>query len=617
MIRDLILTPMPDIRNIAIIAHVDHGKTTLVDHMLRQTGAFRSNQEVTDCVMDSNDLERERGITILAKNTSVLYKGVKINIIDTPGHQDFGGEVERVLRMADGALLLVDAADGPMPQTRFVLRNALAAGLQPVVVINKLDKPEERHHEVLEEVFYLFMELEATDEQMDFPVVYAIGREGQAKLHPKDAWSNLDPLFETIVKRVPPPGGSPEGDLQIRVCNIDYNDYVGRMAIGRIVRGTARNGMPATLLKRDGKKIAGQIAELQTFVNLKREKTEEAPAGEIVCVVGLPQVDIGDTIAGGVEPESLPYTKIEEPTLAMMFMVNDSPFAGTEGKFITSRHLRDRLHREMLSDVALRVEKTGSPDEWRVCGRGLLHLGILLENMRREGYELQVSKPEMITREVKGELCEPVEVASVDVPNEYVGRCIELFGLRRGIVEKVDQKQERTHLLFRVPARGLVGLQSKLLSATRGQAVLHSSYEGYEPWKGDLPGRGAGVLIAMEKGEAASYAIDNLQSRGLFFVAPGTKVYEGMIVGEHCKDKDLVVNVAKKKRLSNMRTSTSDMMVVLQAPRIFSLEEALEYLAEDELLEITPKSIRLRKKTLTASMRRREGREAAAEDDEV
>jgi GTP-binding protein len=382
------------------------------------------------------------------------------------------------------------------------------------------------------------------------------------------------------------------------------------------VRGTARNGMPATLLKRDGKKIAGQIAELQTFVNLKREKTDEAPAGEIVCVVGLPQVDIGDTIAGGVEPESLPYTKIEEPTLAMMFMVNDSPFAGTEGKFITSRHLRDRLHREMLSDVALRVEKTSSPDEWRVCGRGLLHLGILLENMRREGYELQVSKPEMITREVQGELCEPVEIASVDVPNEYVGRCIELFGLRRGIVEKVDQKQERTHLLFRVPARGLVGLQSKLLSATRGQAVLHSSYEGYEPWKGELPGRGAGVLIAMEKGEAASYAIDNLQSRGLFFVGPGTKVYEGMIVGEHCKDKDLVVNVAKKKRLSNMRTSTADMMVVLQAPRIFSLEEALEYLSEDELLEITPKSIRLRKKTLSASMRRREGREAAAEEED-
>jgi GTP-binding protein len=605
---------MPDLRNIAIIAHVDHGKTTLVDFMLRQTGAFRSNQELTDCVMDSNDLERERGITILAKNTSVQYKGVKINIIDTPGHQDFGGEVERVLRMADGALLLVDAADGPMPQTRFVLRKALAAGLQPVVVINKMDKPEERHHEVLEEIFYLFMELEATDEQMDFPVVYAIGRTGQAKLHPKDAWQTLEPLFETIVKRVPPPGGSPEGDLQIRVCNIDYNDYVGRMAIGRIVRGTAKNGMAATLLKRDGKKVHGQIAELQTFVNLKREKTETASAGEIVCVVGLPDVDIGDTIAGGEEPESLPFTKIEEPTLAMMFMVNDSPFAGTEGKFITSRHLRDRLRRETFSDVALKVEPTNSPDEWRVCGRGLLHLGILLETMRREGFELQVSKPEMITREIKGELCEPVEVASVDTPNEYVGRCIELFGQRRGIVEKVDQKQERTNLLFRIPARGLVGLHSKLLSATRGQAVLHSSYEGYEPWKGDLPGRGAGVLIAMEKGEAASYAIDNLQSRGIFFVAPGTKVYEGMIVGEHSKDKDLVVNVAKKKRLSNMRTSTSDMMVVLQAPRIYSLEEALEYLTEDELLEITPKSIRLRKKQLSASMRRRDARVAAAEE---
>ncbi len=605
---------MPDIRNVAIIAHVDHGKTTLVDFLLRQSGAFRSNQELTDCVMDSNPLERERGITILAKNTSVMHDGVKINIVDTPGHQDFGGEVERVLRMADGALLLVDAADGPMPQTRFVLRKALANGLQPIVVINKLDKPDARPKEVLEEIFYLFMELEANDKQMEFPVVYAIGRTGQSKLRLEDEWSDFTPLFDTIVKRVPPPAVS-EGDLQISVCNIDYNDYVGRQAIGRVSRGTARNGMQVALLKRDGRRVNGQIAELQTYVNLGREKTAEAPAGEIVCVVGLPEVDIGDTIAGGADPQPLPFQKIEEPTLAMIFQVNDSPFSGREGKFVTSRHIKDRLIRETYSDVALRVEPTESADEFRVCGRGLLHLGILLENMRREGFELQVSKPEMITKTIDGELHEPVEITSVDVPNEYVGRCIELFGARRGVVEKVDQKIERTHLIFRIPARGLVGLQSKLLSGTRGQAVIHSSFEGYEPWKGDIPDRQAGVLISLEAGEASTYALDALQSRGTFFVVTGTKVYEGMIVGEHCKDKDLVVNVAKKKRLTNMRAASADWTVSLAQPRLFGLEEALEYIAEDELVEITPKSIRMRKKVLSGSERKRLGRESAVEEE--
>jgi len=605
---------MTDLRNIAIIAHVDHGKTTLVDFLLRQSGAFRSNQEVTDCVMDSNDLERERGITILAKNTSVFWKGTKINIIDTPGHQDFGGEVERVLRMADGCLLLVDAADGPMPQTRFVLRKALGHGLQPIVVINKLDKPEARPKEVLEEIFYLFIELEATNAQMDFPVVYAIGRAGQSKLKLEDPWSDFKPLFDTVLKRVPPPKGDPSKPLQISVANIDYNDYVGRMAIGRISNGVARPGIPVTLLKRDGSRIPSQITELYTFVNLKREKAARAEAGEIVVVVGCPQVDIGDTIAGGETPEPLPFPKIEEPTLSMHFMANDSPFSGREGQFVTSRNVGDRLMKETLSDVALRVEQLG-PDEWKVSGRGLLHLGILLENMRREGYELQVSKPEMITKTIDGVLMEPVELALVDVPNEYAGRVIEIFGSRKGFVEKMDQRHERTHFTFRIPARGLVGLQSRLLSATRGQAVIHTSFEGYEEWKGDIPDRQAGVLIAMERGEATTYALDSLQSRGLFFVVTGTKVYEGMVVGEHCKDRDLVCNVAKKKRLTNMRAASADWTVALAQPRIFALEEALEYINEDELVEITPKSIRMRKKILDENRRRRTSNRELAESE--
>jgi len=606
----------PPLRNIAIIAHVDHGKTTLVDFLLRQSGAFRSNQEVTDCVMDSNDLERERGITILAKNTSVVWRGTKINIMDTPGHQDFGGEVERVLRMADGCLLLVDAADGPMPQTRFVLRKALANHLHPVVVINKLDKPEARPAEVLEEIFYLFIELEANQHQMEFPVVYTIGRAGRSKHNLTDEWSDFTPLFETIIKYVPPPRVDPAGPLRIGVCNIDYNDYVGRMAIGRIEGGAAKNGMPATLIKRDGRRLQGQIAELQTFINLKREKAAEARAGEIVCVVGMPEVDIGDTIAGAPDAEPLPFQKIEEPTLSMMFMTNESPFAGREGKFVTTRQLRDRLFRETLRDVALRVEETDSADTFRVCGRGLLHLGILIENMRREGFELQVSRPEIITKREVGMLLEPVELAMIDVPNEYTGRIIELVGQRRGMVEKMEQRHERTHFIFRIPSRGLVGLQSKMLSATRGQAVIHASFEGWEEWKGDIPERQAGVTIAQETGEATTYALDGLQSRGTFFVTVGTKVYPGMIVGEHCKDRDLVVNIARKRRLTNMRAASADWTLTLAQPRIFGLEEALEYINPDELVEVTPKSIRMRKKELDEVRRRRAGREAEREDDE-
>jgi GTP-binding protein len=603
-----------DLRNIAIIAHVDHGKTTLVDFLLRQSGAFRSNQATTDCVMDSNPLERERGITILAKNTSIVYKGTKINIVDTPGHQDFGGEVERVLRMADGWLLLVDAADGPMPQTRFVLKKALGHGLQPIVVINKLDKPESRPKEVLDEIFYLFMELEANEQQMDFPVVYAIGRSGQSKIKLEDEWSNFVPLFDTILKRVPPPKGDPTAPLQISVANIDYNEYVGRMAIGRISNGVAKTGAQVRVLKRDGSNTAGVLTEVQSFVNLGREKTKEAAAGEIVVISGCPQVDIGDTIADGENPVALPFPKIEEPTLSMHFMVNDSPFCGKEGSLVTSRNVGDRLMKETLVDVALKVEQVG-PDEWKVSGRGLLHLGILLENMRRENYELQVSKPEMITKKIDGVLMEPVEIAMVDVPNEYSGRVIEIFGSRKGFVEKMDQRQDRTHFSFRIPARGLVGLQSRLLSATRGQAVLHTSFEGYEEWKGDIPDRTSGVLIAMENGEATTYALDGLQSRGVFFTPVATKVYAGMIVGENNKETDLVVNIARKRKLTNMRASSADWTLVLAQPRIFSLEEALEYINEDELVEITPKSIRMRKKVLDETKRKRTSSKELAEAD--
>jgi GTP-binding protein len=605
-----------DLRNIAIIAHVDHGKTTLVDFLLRQSGAFRSNQDLTDCVMDSNALEKERGITILAKNTSVLYKGVKINIIDTPGHQDFGGEVERVLRMADGCLLLVDAADGPMPQTRFVLRKALSHGLQPIVVINKLDKPDARPLEVLDEIGYLFLELEASSEQLNFPVVYAIGRSGQSKLRLEDPWSNFQPLFDTVLQRVPAPKGNPDAPFRLSVANIDYNDYVGRMAIGRIHEGRIKAGTRVAVMKRDGSRIPSEVLEIQTYVNLRREKTPSAEAGEIVVITGCPQVDIGDTLGALEGAEPLPFPKVEEPTLSMHFMVNDSPFSGKEGQLVTSRNVGDRLRKETLSDVALRVEQLG-PDEWKVSGRGLLHLGILLENMRREGYEVQVSKPEMITKKIDGVLMEPVEMVTVDVPTEYSGSVITLFGARKGMVERMDQRHERTHFEFRCPSRGLVGLQSRLLSATRGQAVIHSSFEGYEEWKGDIPDRSAGVLIAQEIGEASSYALDNLKSRGTFFTPPGTKVYGGMIVGEHCKETDLVCNVARKKKLTNMRAASADATIVLAQPRIFGLEEALEYINEDELVEITPKSIRMRKKILDEVRRKRSSqRELAAADAE-
>jgi GTP-binding protein len=595
----------PALRNVAIIAHVDHGKTTLVDALLRQSGAFRENQEVAVCVMDSNDLERERGITILAKNTSVTWRDVRINLIDTPGHADFGGEVERVLRMADGVLLLVDAAEGPKPQTRFVLKKALGYRLKPIVVINKMDKSDARPQEVLNEIFDLFIELDAHDAQLDFPILYTIGRDGRSKRRIEDGWSDLAPLFDTILEAVHPPAGDPDAPLQILVSNIDYNDYVGRMAIGRISGGTVRQDLPVTLLKRIGDRQEGKIVDLRVFINLKRDRIEAAGAGDIVCIAGLPEVDIGDTIAGGPDPRPLPPLEVDAPTLSMIFFANDSPFSGEEGSFVTSRHLRDRLAKERRSNVALRVEDTDAPNAFKVSGRGLLHLSILIETMRREGFELQVMKPQVILQESGGRTLEPVEIATVDVPEAYAGRVIELFGGRKGTVAKMDVKRGRAQFLFRIPSRGLIGLASRLMNTTRGEAVMYHAYDAYEPHKGPIPHRLTGALVSMASGPATSYALDDLQDRGTFFIAPGDRVYEGMVVGENPKDLDIVVNVCRKKHLTNIRASTAEATTVLATPKRFSLEEALEYMAEDELVEVTPKNIRLRKRILDQRMRRR------------
>ncbi len=600
-----------DLRNIAIVAHVDHGKTTLVDQMLRQTGAFRANQKVEERVMDSNDLERERGITILAKNTSVRYKGVKINIIDTPGHSDFGGEVERVLKMADGILLLVDAAEGPKPQTKFVLRKALGYDLKPVVVINKVDRPDARSPQVLDEVFELFIELGANDTQLDFPTIYASGREGYARRELNDGNGDLLPLMDAILEHIPAPKDDPANSLQVLVSNIDYNDYVGRIAIGRVFRGAIQQGQNIFLVKRDGEKEQGKVEALYAFENLKRTPVERAEAGEIVAVAGMPEVDINDTITTLDKPEPLPGIKVDEPTISMLFCVNDSPLSGESGKYLTSRHLRDRLYKELRINLALRVEETDSPDKLKVSGRGLLHLSILIENMRREGFELQVSRPRVILHEEAGERLEPVEYVTVDVPEEYSGKVIEMIGMRRGVMRGMQNADGVVHFEYFVPARGLIGLRSKLLSATRGEAILYHSFYEYQPYKGDVPDRAAGVIVAMESGEVTSYALFTLQDRGNFFVAPGDRVYEGMVVGEHCKDMDIVANVCRKKHLTNMRAASADATITLSPPRIMSLEEALEYVAEDELVEITPALLRLRKQLLSQKERKRASREEA------
>jgi GTP-binding protein len=607
-----------ELRNIAIIAHVDHGKTTLVDAMLRQSGMFRQSQlEDKTLILDNNALERERGITILAKNVAMTYPdaaGVtrKINIIDTPGHADFGGEVERVLKMADGVLLLVDAFEGPMPQTRFVLKKAFQYHLKPIVVINKIDRADARSNEVLNEVFDLFVELEADEDALDFPVIYASGRAGYARLDPADSNTDMRPLLETIVTKIKGPVADIEKPLQMQITNIDYNEYVGRIGIGRVFNGVINKDQQIALLKRNGKIEKHKIVDLYLFEGLGRTKTPHAEAGDICAIVGIEDVDIGDTIADPEKPEALPLIDVDEPTLNMIFSVNDSPFAGRDGKFVTSRNLRERLYKELQSNVALRVEDTSSADSLRVSGRGLLHLGVLIENMRREGYELQVSKPKVIFKELNGHKCEPIENLVIDVPKAFEGAVIQSISSRRGELAKMDTKGNFTHMEFTIPARGLIGLRTRLLNATQGEAIMHHTFHDYELLRGALPGRQNGVLISMEPGTTNAYALDKLADRGMMFVKPGDEVYEGMVVGENNKDTDMVVNVCREKKLSNMRTTGSDENIILKPPRDMSLEIALEYIEDDELVEITPKTIRLRKRYLRETDRKRHERSAAA-----
>ncbi len=603
-----------NLRNIAIIAHVDHGKSTLVDHLLRQAGTFRNNQEVVDCVMDSNDLERERGITILAKNCAINYMGTRINVIDTPGHSDFGGEVERVLSMADGVCLLVDSAEGVLPQTKFVLRKAFSHGLKPIVVINKIDRSDARPHDVLNQVFDLFVELGASNEQLSFPHVFAIGRQGLAKLEMEHEAKDLKPLFDLIMSYVPPPKGDSAAPLRVQVANIDYNDYVGRIAIGRITQGTIKVGQTYTMISQDGKRRNERVTKLQVYEGLGRREVDSAECGEIVALSGFEVVHIGDTLAGGENPEALPPVPIDEPTLTMMFMSNNSPFSGQEGKFVTSRQVRDRLEKEALRNVAMRFEQTDAPDVFKVAGRGLLHLGVLIENMRREGYELQISKPHVIVKEVDGKTMEPIEAIAVDVPEPFMGKVIELLGTRRCIMENMTQHQGHCHLEFKGPSRGLIGLRNKLLTATKGEAVLHHSFLEFGDYRGPIGGRASGVMVCSESGQVTGFALQNLQDRGEFFVDPGEQTYEGQLCGEHCKDNDIAVNVAKAKHLNNMRMANKENLDTLKSKRTFTLEEALEYIEDDELVEATPKSIRLRKRVLQEKLRMKDERERAGRE---
>jgi GTP-binding protein len=606
------------IRNIAIIAHVDHGKTTLVDHMLRQAGTFRENQQVAERVMDSNPLEKERGITILAKNLSVRWGDTKINIVDTPGHSDFGGEVERILRMVDGVVLLVDAAEGPMPQTRFVTRKALELGLQPVVIINKIDRGDADPHRVHDEVLELFMELEAEAHQLDCPFLYAVGREGVAMYQAEDERKDLTPLFDTIVKTMPQPKSDASGPFQMLISTIDYSPYLGRLAIGRIERGVAKVGESVVLLEHGHEgdipqSARARISKLFTFEGLERRETESAGAGDVVSVAGLPNVEIGATICDPENPEPLLGIAVEEPTVSVDLMVNSSPFAGREGKFVTSRQIRDRLMRELESNVALRVEDTDSPDTMTVSGRGELHLGILMETMRREGYEFAVSRPRVILKKGPGgELMEPYEEVTVDVPENLMGPVIEKFGQRRAeMLEMKNPGGGLVRLVYRVPARGLFGYRSEFLTDTRGEGQLHHRFLEYGPYVGSMSNRNRGVLVSMLDGESVAFALGNLQERSTFFIAPGIPVYEGMVVGENSRQGDMEVNVCKGKKLTNMRASGSDDNVLLEPPRVMSLEEAMGYIADDELIEVTPKSIRLRKRMLTASDRKKHSRATA------
>jgi GTP-binding protein len=584
------------IRNLAIIAHVDHGKTTLVDALLKQSGIFREGEEVPDCVMDSNDLERERGITILSKNTAVRYKETLINIVDTPGHADFGGEVERVLGMVDGCLLIVDANEGPMPQTRFVLKKALEKGLRPIVVVNKIDRPRADPHGAVDKVLDLFLELGADDDQCEFPYLFASGLAGYAKTNMEEEGVDMQPLFDLILDRVPPPVGDPTKPLQLQVTTLDYSEYVGRIVIGRIHNGVIKAGQQAALVKEGGEIVKSKITKLMGFEGLNRVDMPEASAGYIVAVAGFADANIGETITCPNEPQALPLIKVDEPTLQMTFWVNDSPFAGQEGTFVTSRQLRDRLLRELETNVALRVEETDSPDKFLVSGRGELHLGILIETMRREGYEFQVSQPQVIYREINGQPCEPFECLVLDVPEEGVGGCMQRLGERRG--EMLDMRVNataRTQLEFAIPARGLIGFRGEFMRLTRGAGIMNHSFLDYRPLAGDIEARRNGVIIAFDEGAATFYALKNAEDRGVFFITPGTKVYKGMIVGEHNRPQDLDLNVSKTKQLTNVRSSTGDELVQLQAPVEMSLERALEYIGPEELLEVTPESIRLRK----------------------
>jgi GTP-binding protein len=591
-------------RNIAIIAHVDHGKTTLVDAMLRQSGIFRANEELTDRVMDSNDLERERGITILAKTTGVRYHGTKINIVDTPGHSDFGGEVERALKIVDGVMLLVDASEGPLPQTRYVLMKALEAKLPPVLVINKIDRPDARIQEVLNEVYDLFIDLDATEDQLDFPVVYTNARAGIAKLDPADDSANLEPLFETIIHKIPAPKGDSAGTLQLLVANLDYSDYLGRLAIGRVFNGTLRHGDDVAIVKLDGSLHKTRITKLFSFEGLKRVDETIGKTGDVLAIAGVEGITIGETITSAETPAPLPKIQIDEPTIAMTFTVNNSPFAGREGQFVTSRNLRDRLDKELLTNVSIRVEEAGGPDAFKVMGRGELQLAILIEMMRREGYELQVGMPEILTRKIDGVLHEPLELLVIDCPEEFICVVIGKMGSRKGQMAKmVNHGSGRVRLEFHVPSRGLIGLRGEMLTDTRGTAIMNSLFHGYIEWQGEIEMRPTGSLVADRSGSATSYAIFNLQERGVIFIAPGADIYEGMIIGENSRSSDLDVNIIKEKKLTNMRASTSDEAVRLIPPKILNLEQAIEFVRSDEMVEVTPKSIRLRKKILKANQR--------------
>lgn len=587
-----------DLRNIAIIAHVDHGKTTLVDAMLKQSGIFRANEHVEERVMDSNALERERGITILAKNTAVMHNGTKINILDTPGHADFGGEVERVLTMVDGVLLLVDAYEGPMPQTKYVLRKALERNLKPIVVINKIDRPDQRVNEVIDEVLDLFIELNANDDQLEFPVVLTSARNGIAKLSMEDESDNLEPLFRVILENIPAPDVDTEAPLQMLVNTLDYDDYVGRIVVGRVVRGTIHNGENIMLMDHSSNRKA-KIGRLYTYQGLKRVEVDEVAAGDIVALIGLADANIGDTIADAENPEKLEGISIDEPTLSMVFSVNTSPFAGREGEFVTSRHLRERLFKEVKTNVAMRLEETESPDSYIVKGRGELHLSILIETMRREGYELQVGKPKVIThRDEEGNLLEPMEALTIDVPQDFMGAVMEGLGLRKAELQNMTEMAGYLRMEFLIPARGLIGFRNQFLTDTKGNGIMNHVFAGYAPYKGDIPGRTRGSLVAFEAGETTSYGISNAQERGTMFIVPGEQVYEGQIIGENSREDDMDVNPCKKKHVSNMRASGSDEAIRLIPPKTFSLEQALEHINDDELVEVTPKSIRMRKKIL-------------------